>query len=53
MGHSEELCCTRICNGTIAFLIYITGLPKITFNTDYNNNTTIVLSADVTSEICQ
>jgi hypothetical protein len=32
--------------GPLLFLIYINGLPKIIFN----NNTTIVLSADVTSE---
>lgn len=32
------------------FIIYITGLPKITFNTSHNNNTTLVLSADFRNE---
>ena len=34
----------------LLFLIYITGLPKITFNKNHNNNTTLVPSADVTSK---
>jgi hypothetical protein len=35
--------------GPLLFIIYINGLPKISFNIYHNNNTTIVLSADVTS----
>jgi Reverse transcriptase (RNA-dependent DNA polymerase). len=37
--------------GTLYFLIYINGLPKITFNTNHNNNTNIVLFADDASVI--
>lgn len=35
--------------GPSLFLIYINGLPNITFNTNHSNNTKTVLSADVTS----
>jgi len=37
--------------GPLLFLIYIKGLPKITFHTNHNNNTKIVLCADGTSVI--
>jgi len=37
--------------GPLLFLIYINVLPKITFLTNHNNNTKIVLCADDTSVI--
>ena len=37
--------------GPLLFLIYINGLPKITFNTNHNNNTKILLCADDTSVV--
>jgi hypothetical protein len=37
--------------GPLLFLIYINGLSKITFHTNHNNNTKIILCADDTSVI--
>jgi hypothetical protein len=47
----EKLCSTRIYKGIFVFLIHTNDLPNITFNTNHNNITIVVLFADDPSVI--